>query len=111
MKQCCVDVQFSDDQLQQPISVKGCMVDIAYDYTKKKNVFRLTTTTQSEFLFQAEDRPAMLSWIKTIQSSCFPDDSVCCFNFCVVGIASSTEILLLWDYLMALICAFLVSVT
>jgi len=52
------------------------MVDIAYDYTKKKNVFRLTTPAGSEYLFQAEDRPAMLTWIKTIQPACFPDDSV-----------------------------------
>ena len=52
------------------------MVDIAYDYTKKKNVFRLTTPAGSEYMFQAEDRPAMLTWIKTIQSACFPDDSV-----------------------------------
>jgi len=67
----------ADDQLQQPIPVKGSMVDIAYDYTKKKNVFRLTTPAGSEYLFQAEDRLAMLTWIKTIQSACFPDDSVC----------------------------------
>ena len=66
----------TDEQLQQPISVKGCMVDIAYDYTKKKNVFRLTMPSGSELLFQAEDRPAMLTWIKTIQSACLPDDSV-----------------------------------
>jgi len=69
--------QFTDDQLQQPLSVKGCMVDIAYDYTKRKNVFRLTTPAGSEYLFQAQDRPVMLAWIKAIQSACFPDDSVC----------------------------------
>ena len=72
----CIAVQVTDEQLQQPISVKGCMVDIAYDYTKKKNVFRLTMPSGSELLFQAEDRPAMLTWIKTIQSACLPDDSV-----------------------------------
>jgi len=74
---CVTDVQFTDDQLQQPISVKGCMVDIAYDYTKKKNVFRLTTPAGSEYLFQAEDRSTMLTWIKGIQSACFPNESVC----------------------------------
>jgi len=46
------------------------------DYTKKKNVFRLTMPSGSELLFQAEDRPAMLTWIKTIQSACLPDDIV-----------------------------------
>ena len=71
-------VQFTDDQLQQPIFIKGSTVDIAYDYTKKKNVFRLTTPAGSEYLFQAEDRPAMLTWIKTIQPACLPDGSVCC---------------------------------
>jgi len=53
------------------------MVDIAYDYTKKKNVFRLTTPARAEYLFQAEDRPAMLTWIKAMQSASFPDDTVC----------------------------------
>ena len=87
-------MQFTDDQLQQPILVKGCMVDIAYDYTKKKNVFRLTTPAGSEYLFQAEDHSAMLSWIKTIQSACFPDDSVCClscllFDICIISLLAS----------------------
>jgi len=86
-----IAVQFTDDQLQQPISVKGCMVDIAYDYTKKKNVFRLTTPTGSEYLFQAEDRSTMLAWIKTIQSACFPEDSVCrCFISVVSIVIFST---------------------
>jgi len=61
------------------------MVDIAYDYTKKKNVFRLTTPAGSEYLFQAEDRPVMLAWIKAIQSACFPDDSVCT---CLISLLS-----------------------
>lgn len=51
----------------QPISVKSCMVDIAYDYTKKKNVFRLTTVNGSEYLLQAEDTDTMMQWIKAIQ--------------------------------------------
>uniref|UniRef100_A0A7N5P8G1 Rho GTPase activating protein 21 n=1 Tax=Ailuropoda melanoleuca TaxID=9646 RepID=A0A7N5P8G1_AILME len=36
--------------------------------TKRKNVFRLTTS-DCECLFQAEDRDDMLAWIKTIQES------------------------------------------
>ena len=53
------------------------MVDIAYDYTKKKNVFRLTTPGGSEYLFQADDQTSMLAWIKAVQASCFPlEDNV-----------------------------------
>ena len=61
---------------EQPISVKSSIVDIAYDYTKKKNVFRLTTYNGSEYLFQADDREVMLQWINTIQSNNNPDEDV-----------------------------------
>ncbi|XP_061194038.1 rho GTPase-activating protein 21-like isoform X2 [Saccostrea echinata] len=57
----------------QPISIKSCLVDIAHDYTKKKNVFRLKTFNGSEYLFQAEENGAMLDWIKAIQSNNNPD--------------------------------------
>lgn len=59
-----------------PINVKSCMVDIAYDYTKKKNVFRLTTFGGSEFLLQADDGNDMLCWIKAIQDNSNPDNDV-----------------------------------
>ena len=41
-----------DGSDEQPISIKSSIVDIAHDYTKRKNVFRLTTFSGSEFLFQ-----------------------------------------------------------
>jgi len=75
------------------------MVDIAYDYTKKKNVFRLTTPAGSEYLFQAEDRSVMLTWIKAIQSACFPDDSVCSVFFhlfAVIAIIMMMMIYFIW---------------
>ncbi|XP_062067161.1 rho GTPase-activating protein 21 isoform X2 [Lepus europaeus] len=53
---------------EQPISVSACLIDISYSETKRKNVFRLTTSDR-ECLFQAEDRDDMLAWIKTIQDS------------------------------------------
>ncbi|KAM4828886.1 rho GTPase-activating protein 21 [Thomomys bottae] len=53
---------------EQPISVNACLIDISYSDTKRKNVFRLTTS-DCECLFQAEDRDDMLAWIKTIQES------------------------------------------
>ncbi|CAG2251042.1 ARHGAP21_23 [Mytilus edulis] len=58
---------------EQPISVKSSMVDIAYDYTKKRNVFRLKTYNGSEYLFQADDHDTMLSWIEAVQKNNNPD--------------------------------------
>ncbi|XP_055512806.1 rho GTPase-activating protein 21-B-like isoform X2 [Leucoraja erinacea] len=54
---------------EQPICVKACLIDISYSETKRKNVFRLTTSDFCEYLFQAEDRDDMLNWIKIIQEN------------------------------------------
>ncbi|KAM9839504.1 rho GTPase-activating protein 21a [Aulostomus maculatus] len=51
-----------------PISIKACLIDISYSDTKRKNVLRLTTS-DCEYLFQAEDREDMLAWIRVIQES------------------------------------------
>ncbi|KXJ28295.1 rho GTPase-activating protein 21 [Exaiptasia diaphana] len=59
---------------QQPISIKSCIIDIAHDYTKRKNVFRLTTFNGWEYLFQCEDESSMLKWIEAIQSNNNPDE-------------------------------------
>lgn len=61
---------------EQPISVNACLIDISYSETKRKNVFRLTTS-DCECLFQAEDRDDMLAWIKTIQESSNLNEEVC----------------------------------
>ncbi|XP_071416222.1 rho GTPase-activating protein 21 isoform X4 [Pithys albifrons albifrons] len=53
---------------EQPISINACLIDISYCETKRKNVFRLTTS-DCEYLFQAEDRDNMLAWIKAIQEN------------------------------------------
>ena len=74
--------------------MKGCLVDIACDYTKKKNVFRLSTPGGSEYLFQAEDRQAMLTWIKTIR---FPDDSVCSHLIFLLSISLTPHHLSIFD--------------
>ncbi|XP_045139456.1 rho GTPase-activating protein 21 [Echinops telfairi] len=60
--------QTTPSEEEQPISVNTCLIDISYSETKRKNVFRLTTS-DCECLFQAEDRDDMLAWIKTIQDS------------------------------------------
>ncbi|XP_035766845.1 rho GTPase-activating protein 23 isoform X2 [Neolamprologus brichardi] len=51
---------------EQPISIRGCLVDIAYSETKRKHALRLTTQDFCEYLLQAEDREDMLNWIKLI---------------------------------------------
>ncbi|XP_051007201.1 rho GTPase-activating protein 21 isoform X1 [Acomys russatus] len=60
--------QATPSEEEQPISVNACLIDISYSETKRRNVFRLTTS-DCECLFQAEDRDDMLAWIKTIQES------------------------------------------
>ncbi|KAF5890526.1 rho GTPase-activating protein 21-like isoform X3 [Clarias magur] len=61
-----------DDEPQQ-VSIKACLIDIAYSDTKRKNAFRLTTS-DCECLFQAESRDDMLSWIRAIQENSNLDD-------------------------------------
>ncbi|XP_034558482.1 rho GTPase-activating protein 21 isoform X1 [Notolabrus celidotus] len=55
------------------ISIKACLSDISYSDTRRKNVLRLTTS-DCEYLFQAEDRDDMLSWIRVIQDNSNPDE-------------------------------------
>lgn len=64
----------SEEELQ-PISIKACLIDISYSDTKRKNVLRLTTS-DCEYLFQAEDREDMLSWIRVIQENSNLDEEV-----------------------------------
>lgn len=65
----------SDEELLQ-ISIKACLIDISYSETRRKNVLRLTTS-DCDYLFQAEGRDDMLSWIKVIQENSNPDEEVC----------------------------------
>ncbi|XP_036453441.1 rho GTPase-activating protein 21 isoform X3 [Colossoma macropomum] len=58
--------QLEDDP--QPVSIKACLIDISYSDTKRKNVLRLTTS-DCEYLFQAESRDDMLCWIRVIQEN------------------------------------------
>ncbi|XP_035389482.1 LOW QUALITY PROTEIN: rho GTPase-activating protein 23 [Electrophorus electricus] len=54
---------------EQPISIRGCLIDIAYSETKRKHALRLTTQDFCEYLLQAEDRDDMLSWIRVIREN------------------------------------------
>ncbi|KAM4606311.1 rho GTPase-activating protein 21a isoform 2-T2 [Polymixia lowei] len=62
-----------------PISIKACLIDISYSDTKRKNVLRLTTS-DCEYLFQAEDREDMLSWIRVIQENSNLDEENAAFT-------------------------------
>uniref|UniRef100_A0A8C7NXN8 Rho GTPase activating protein 21 n=1 Tax=Oncorhynchus mykiss TaxID=8022 RepID=A0A8C7NXN8_ONCMY len=63
----------------QPISIKACLIDISYSDTKRKNVLRLTTS-DCEYLFQAEDREDMLAWIRVIQENSNLDEENAAFT-------------------------------
>ncbi|XP_056601634.1 spectrin family protein isoform X2 [Triplophysa dalaica] len=57
-----------------PISLSEAVCDVAQDYKKKKNVFKLRLGDGKEFLFQAKDEAEMSSWIRAIQSTLTPAD-------------------------------------
>lgn len=59
-----------------PISIRGCLIDIAYSETKRKHTLRLTTQDFCEYLLQAEDREDMLAWIKVIRENSKTDNEV-----------------------------------
>ncbi|XP_051994839.1 rho GTPase-activating protein 23-like isoform X2 [Xyrauchen texanus] len=62
----------AEDEL--PITIRGCLVDIAYSETKHKNTLRLNTQDFCEYLLQAEDREDMLEWIKVIRENSKTDN-------------------------------------
>ncbi|KAM8850473.1 rho GTPase-activating protein 21 isoform 2-T2 [Spinachia spinachia] len=55
------------------IGIKACLIDISYSDTRRKNVLRLTTS-DCEYLCQAEGREDMLCWIRVIQENSNPDE-------------------------------------
>ncbi|XP_056153047.1 LOW QUALITY PROTEIN: rho GTPase-activating protein 23-like [Lampris incognitus] len=57
-----------------PISIRGCLIDIAYSETKRKHTLRLTTQDFCEYLLQTEDRDDMLAWIKVIRENSKTDN-------------------------------------
>lgn len=67
------DAQSDEDPLR--ISIKACLIDISYSDTRRKNVLRLTTS-DCEYLFQADGREDMLTWIRVIQENSNPDEEV-----------------------------------
>jgi len=61
---------------EKPINIIACFVAIAHSYTKKRHVFKLRTSTASEYLFQAEDDDDMVGWVKAIEANRHPDKEV-----------------------------------
>ncbi len=61
---------------QPSISIRGCLIDIAYSETKRKHTLRLTTQDFCEYLLQAEDRDDMLAWVSVISENSMTDDEV-----------------------------------
>lgn len=59
-----------------PISVQGCLIDIAYSDTKRKHTLRLTTQDLCEYLLQAEDQDDMMAWIQMIRENSKTDSEV-----------------------------------
>ncbi|KAG7244358.1 hypothetical protein INR49_003701 [Caranx melampygus] len=59
-----------------PVSIRGCLIDIAYSETKRKHTLRLTTQDFCEYLLQAEDRDDMLAWIRVIRENSKTDNEV-----------------------------------
>lgn len=59
-----------------PISVHGCLIDIAYSDTKRKHTLRLTTQDLCEYLLQAEDQEDMMAWIQMIRENSKTDSEV-----------------------------------
>lgn len=49
-----------------PVSILNARCDKAEDYTKKKNVFRLSLPDGSEFLFLASSTDEMNDWVNKI---------------------------------------------
>lgn len=59
-----------------PISIHGCLIDIAYSDTKRKHTLRLTTQDLCEYLLQAEDQDDMMTWIQMIRENSKTDSEV-----------------------------------
>ena len=58
-----------------PINLLHAQVELASDYVKKPRVFKLTTSNQSEFLFQAPDVPSLTEWLDILKEHCSSSSS------------------------------------
>jgi len=54
---------------EKPVKLVESEVEVASDYTKRKNVFRVKTDAGSEYLFQAENESLMKDWVTAIDET------------------------------------------
>merc|ERR1719342_1045233 len=54
---------------EKPVKLVESEVEVASDYTKRKNVFRVKTDAGSEYLFQAENEGLMKEWVSAIDET------------------------------------------
>merc|ERR1719228_1349299 len=54
---------------EKPVKLVESEVEVANDYTKRKNVFRVKTDAGSEYLFQAENENLMKEWVTAIDDT------------------------------------------
>jgi len=54
---------------EKPVKLMESEVEVASDYTKRKNVFRVKTDAGSEYLFQAENENLMKDWVSAIDET------------------------------------------
>ena len=58
-----------------PINLHDADVELASDYIKKPRVFKLITSNQSEFLFQAPDNQSLNEWLELIRENSISSQS------------------------------------
>uniref|UniRef100_A0A674PHX7 Rho GTPase activating protein 23b n=1 Tax=Takifugu rubripes TaxID=31033 RepID=A0A674PHX7_TAKRU len=68
-----------------PISVHGCLIDIAYSDTKRKHTLRLTTQDLCEYLLQAEDQDDMMAWIQMIRENSKTDNEEISYSLSLIN--------------------------
>jgi len=64
---------------EAPLPLKSCTIEVATDYTKRSNVFRLKLAAGAEYLFQAQTTDEMNMWVqnfKAIQAADVADDDM-----------------------------------
>jgi len=63
----CFAAYIENHAAAPPLALRGARCEIAAEYTKKKNVIRLTLSDQSEYLFMTHDPVQMNQWQSKIQ--------------------------------------------
>merc|ERR1712127_155419 len=53
---------------EAPLPLKSCTIEVANDYTKRSNVFRLKLAAGAEYLFQAQTTDEMNMWVQNFKA-------------------------------------------